>query len=82
MAIPVSELVRMPAGTKEIYILNPGVQRAQFIKKLSTYALRAKAQVSHRIATIIWDDDEVVSRMMQVIVLKQGRKLRKRGRKK
>lgn len=81
MAIPVSEIVRMPAGTKEIYILNPGIERSYFLKKLSIYATRVGAKVTHRIATIIWDDDEMVSRMMHVTVIKAGKK-KTRGKKK
>lgn len=79
--IPLAEIVRMPVETKETYTMYAG-ELSYFLKKLSTYALRAKAKVQHRVATVIWDDSDTVARMVVVKVVRSGKKLKKRGRKK
>lgn len=76
-----SDLVRMPAGTKETYAMYRG-EIPYFLKKLSTYALRANAKIHHKIGTVVWDDEDTVSRMVVVKVIRSGKKLKRRGRKK
>lgn len=79
--LELSALVRMPAGTKETYTMYSG-ELSYFLKKLSTYALRAKAKVDHRVAVVVWDNEDKVTRMVLVKVIKSGKKLKPRGRKK
>lgn len=79
--IPLSELVRLPVETKETYTMYDG-ELPYFLKKLSTYSIRANARIHHRIATVIWDDSDTVSRMVVCKVVKAGKKRRRQGRKK
>lgn len=79
--IVLSELVRMPKGTVQVYLIDRGDTESYLLKKLSTYALRCSAKVHHRVARIIYDDSDEVRRMVVCTVLKQGKKLKKRGRK-
>lgn len=72
-----AELVRMPVGTKETYTMYPG-EISYFLRKLSTYALRANAKLHHKIATVIWDDEDMVSRMVVVKVLRKGKQLKRK----
>lgn len=79
--IKISELVRMPAGTKETYIMYRG-EESYFFKKLSTYANRANAKVVHRAASVVWDGEDTIDRIVVVKVIKSGRRLKRKGRKK
>lgn len=78
--LELAELVRMPAGTKETYTMYMG-ELPYFLKKLSTYAFRAKAKINHRVATVIWDDTDTVSRMVVVKVVRSGKKLKRKKKK-
>lgn len=78
--LTLAELVRMPAGAKELYTMYRGEEQA-FLKKLSTYALRAKAKVSHKAASVVWDGEDMIDRIVVVKVIKAGKKLKQRGRK-
>lgn len=82
MATPLSDLVRRPTGTTETYVLNAIHEKSYFLKKLSTYALRASAKVDYKAARVVWDDSDIVSHMIVVKVMRSGRKRRRPGRKK
>lgn len=80
--IPLADLVRMPKGTVQTYLLNSG-EESYFLKKLSTYVARAKAKVDHDMWVCIRLRDDTVSRMVVCKVIKPGKKLqRKRDRRK
>lgn len=79
--IVLSQLVRMPKGTVQTYLLEAGETESYLLKKLSTYAFRAEAKVTHRIAMVVFLDDDTVRRMVICKVIKQGKRLKKRGRK-
>lgn len=76
--IALSDLVRMEAGTSETYTMYTG-ELPYFLKKLATYTMRARCKVHTRVATVIWDDSDTVSRMVLIKVIKSGKKL-KRGK--
>ncbi len=77
---PIAEFIRKPKGTTETYLLPPG-EESYFLKKMATYALRAKARVAHDVWLAVRLSDDTVQRMIVVKVLKPGKKLKKRGRK-
>ena len=79
--INLSELVRMPRGTVQTYLLEPHETESYLLKRLSTYALRARAKIEHRVALVVFLDDDSARRMVICKVIQQGRKLKKRGRK-
>lgn len=79
--LTLAELVRMPAGTKEMYTMYRG-EESYFLKKLSTYALRANAKVHHKAASLVWDGEDMIDRIVVVKVMRSGRKLKRQGRKK
>lgn len=80
--ISLAELVRMPAGATETYLLAPNETEQTLLKKLSTYARRARAKVDHRVALVVFLDNDAVRRMVVCSVIKQGVKRKKRGKKK
>lgn len=79
--ITLSQLVRMPKGTTETYLLDQLDNESYLLKKLSVYALRAKAKVTHDVWICIRTSDDSVRRMVTCTVAKQGKKLKSRGRK-
>lgn len=79
--ITLNELVRMPVGSKEMYTMYRG-EESYFLKKLATYAFRAGAKVHHKSASVVWDDEDTIDRIVVVKVLKPGKKLKRQGRKK
>lgn len=81
LTIALSDIVRLPVGTTETYMMYQG-ELSYFLKKLSTYALRVNAKIKHRIATVVWDDSDTVVRMVVVKVVKSGVKAKPRGKKK
>lgn len=78
---PLSELIRKPKGTLETYFLEPGTE-SYFLKKLSTYALRARAKVDYDVWVSLRLRDDTVQRMVVVKIIRPGRRIKKRGRKK
>lgn len=79
--ISLSQLVRMPKGTTQTYLLAKD-EESYFLKKLSTYALRTNAKVTHDVWMCVRLKDDFVQRMVTVMVLKPGRKIKRQGRKK
>ena len=77
--IPLADLVRMPKGTMQTYIIDTG-DESYFLKKLSTYSTRAKSKTEHDIWLCIRRRDNFVQTMAQVKVIRQGRKLKRQKR--
>lgn len=75
-----AKLVRMPKGTTQTFLLQPG-EESYFLKKLSTYAFRANAKVAHDMWLAVRLSDDTVQRMVVVKILRPGKKLKRRGRK-
>lgn len=77
--IPLSNLVRLPKGTVQTYLLDAG-DDSYFLKKLSTYATRANAKVEHDFWLCVRRRDNFVQTMVQIKVLRQGKKLKRKKR--
>ncbi len=77
--IPLSDIVRMPKGTIQTYLLDAG-DEPYFLKKLSTYAMRAGAKVEHDIWLCVRLKDHTAQNMVQVSVIRQGKKLKRKKR--
>lgn len=75
--ISLAELVRMPAGTVQTYVVEPAEVPA-FLKKLTTYANRAQARVTHDIWLCVRLADDKSARMIICKVIRAGRQKRKR----
>lgn len=75
-----AELLRMPKGTTETFIVSRD-EESYFLKKLHTYALRTKAKVDYIIYVCVSLRDDSVARMIVVKVLKSGEQLKRAGRK-
>ena len=75
--IPLADIVRMPKGTTQTYLLDAG-DESYFLKKLSTYAMRAGAKVEHSIWLCVRLKDHLVQNMVQVSVIRQGSKLKRK----
>ena len=77
--IPIADLVRMPKGTVQTYLLDAG-DESYFQKKLSTYSTRANAAIEHDIWLCVRLKDHMVQNMVQCTVIKQGKKLKRQKR--
>lgn len=77
--ITLAKFVRLPAGSKHTYMMR-SKEISPFLKRLSTYSLRAKADISYKVATIVWDESDVVQRMVVLEVMRQGQSVKPRGR--